>query len=129
MKRAGLLAAASMLVLLACTESASGPVTPIRADELVGRIRSGAAPLVLDVRSAAEFERGHIPGAMNIPHDQLPDRLGELQAATVDEVVVHCQSGKRAGLAQETLRANGYTNLRDLSGHWQAWTAAGLPTD
>jgi rhodanese-related sulfurtransferase len=107
-------------------EPASEAVSP---SELAARIQSDAAPLILDVRTPAEFESGHIPGAVNIPHDQLRDRLDELSASPNDEIVVHCERGGRAAAAEAVLREAGYTHVRDLSGHMRAWRAEDLPVE
>jgi rhodanese-related sulfurtransferase len=80
-------------------------------------------------RTPEEFAAGHLPGARNIPHDQLAGRLDELALAKSDEVVVHCHSGRRAAVAEQVLRDAGYTSVRDLEGHWQGWHGAGLPTE
>ncbi len=101
----------------------------ITADELQGQIEEGTAPLILDVRTAQEYLEGHVPGAVNISHDELGDRLSELDVDPGDMVVVYCGSGRRAGIAQELLGEAGFTNLRDLEGHWRAWNAAGRPTE
>lgn len=55
------------------------PILP-QAD-LVRQLEGESAPLVLDVRTEAEFAAGHVPGALNIPLDELPGRLAELNAA------------------------------------------------
>lgn len=103
--------------------------TSISATELTERIQSGSPPLVLDVRTREEFAEAHIPGAINIPHDELLTRLAELPIKKSDEVVVHCNRGWRAKQAEETLRRSGYSNVRDLAGQWQEWWAARLPTE
>lgn len=91
--------------------------------ELEARIERDAAPLILDVRSPKEFEQGHVPGAINIPHDQLAQRLEELNIQKTDEVVVYCRSGRRAANASAVLKANQFTNVRDLTGHWIEWSS------
>ena len=121
---------AASLLLGACgsnVEESAG--TLITADQLAHRIQAGSPPLVLDVRTREEYAQGHIPGAINIPHDELPTRLAELPIAKSEEVVVHCQSGGRARLAEEALRGSGYSNVLDLEGHWRGWQGAGLPTE
>ena len=124
------LTAGAWVFLAACGSGvAESAGTPISAAQLAHRIEEGSRPLVLDVRTREEFARGHIPGAINIPHDELPTRLTELPIAKSEEVVVHCQSGRRAQLAAVALRESGYSNVRDLGGHWAGWQAAGLPTD
>ena len=122
--------AAVLVLLLACGGASTSPsAEPVSGPRLADRIAAGRAPLILDVRSSAEYEAGHIPGARNIPHDALPSRLDELPAARDTEIVVHCQSGRRAGMAEAVLVEAGYTRVRDLQGHWQAWEAAGLPQE
>lgn len=125
--------AASALLVGACgaqvREPGGGAASgaTITAAELGQRIRSGPAPYILDVRTREEFESGHIPGAVNISHDELPARLAEITAAKDEEVVVYCRTGRRALIAEDALRKEGFTNVRDLRGSIQAWTAAGLP--
>ena len=118
------------LLLGACGPNVEEPPeSPIALAELFQRIEAGSSPLVLDVRTAEEYARGHIPGATNLPYDELPTRLEEISIEKSAEVIVHCQSGRRAEIAEGTLRANGYSNVRDLTGHWQGWQAAGYPTE
>jgi len=105
--------------------SQSGPAS---AAELAERIRAGTAPLVLDVRTREEYAAGHIPGALNIPHNELADRTDELRLATTDEVIVLCRSGRRAAFAEDLLIEAGYENVRDLTGHMQGWQKMGYPT-
>jgi phage shock protein E len=128
-----LLVGLMLLSAVACGEPPPSPGVSLgptmRAAELSARIQSGDAPLILDVRSQAEFEGGHIPGAIHIPHDQVAERLGELPDDRTVEIVVHCQSGKRADLAEAVLIEAGYENVRDLDGHWANWSASGLPTE
>lgn len=97
--------------------------------ELAERIEAGNAPVVLDVRTREEFDAGHIPGAVLIPHDELGPRVDELSWPRDAEIVVHCQSGRRAELAEAVLRDAGYTRVRDLDGHWQAWREGGHPVE
>ena len=68
---------------------------------------------LVDVRSAGEFAAGHLPGAVNVPVDQLRSRLGELGEKSVP-VVVYCASGARSAMAARTLKANGFASVRNL---------------
>lgn len=101
----------------------------INGEELEKRLAAGDAPVVLDVRTPAEYEAGHIPGAINIPHDQLASRLGDVPAGPGDEVVVHCQSGGRARGAEKVLEKAGFTNVRDLDGHIADWKSQERPLE
>jgi phage shock protein E len=82
---------------------------------------------VLDARTPAEFAAGHVPGAVNIPYEQVASRLGQIPKD--DLIVLYCHSGRRAGLAAEELAANGYTKLAHLEGDMQGWQKAGRPVD
>ncbi|WP_449386554.1 FAD-dependent oxidoreductase [Cellulomonas soli] len=83
-----------------------------------------ADTLVLDVRSAAEYDRGHLPEALNIPHTQVRERLEEVrEAAAGRPVSVHCQSGVRSYLATRVLIAAGF-DARNLSGGWLSLASA-----
>ena len=68
---------------------------------------------LLDVRSSVEFAAGHIHGAVNIPLQELKDRMGEVGPKT-QPVVVYCRSGQRSASAKRTLEASGYTQVFDL---------------
>ena len=122
------------LVLAACTATdddskrAAGPKS-ITVGELAEQIQISQAPLILDVRSREEYARGHIRGALNIPHNQLGNRLSEIDAAKTDEIVVLCRSGQRAGVAEKVLIEAGYSDVRDLDGHMNAWVSGGYPIE
>lgn len=98
-------------------------VAPAAVAELSAR---ADAPLILDVRSQAEYEAGHVPGAVLIPHDQLASRLSELDRERW--VLVYCKSGRRAGLAEEVLVKNGF-DVRQIEGSWNRWSAEGRPVE
>ncbi|NNK49395.1 MAG: rhodanese-like domain-containing protein [Gemmatimonadetes bacterium] len=96
-------------------------------DELIARMEEPEVPMILDVRSPKEYAEGHIPGAVNIPYDQLPDRIGELDEYRETGLVVYCRTGRRAGIAEETLDQAGFGLVWDLQGHMVAWQAGDYP--
>jgi rhodanese-related sulfurtransferase len=98
--------------------------TTISAAELRELMASGEAPSLLDVRTTGEFDSVHIPGAFNVPLDQLPQFRGEI-ATIPSNMVLVCQSGNRAGKACTELLGAGMANVRVLEGGMQAWEAAG----
>ena len=55
-----------------------------------------SSPVILDVRTPEEYAAGHVPGAINIPHDQVRARLAEIDSAKDQPIVVYCRSGRRA---------------------------------
>ena len=97
-------------------------VGTLEATQLINR---GA--LLLDVRSADEFRRGHIAGARNIPTEQVAARAGEIGKYKSGPVVVVCASGARSAAACAALRKQGYEQVMNLRGGVGAWEAAGLP--
>ena len=124
----GALALAAVWVFaVACDDADRPPI--IEPAELATRLETGDAPFILDVRSPEEFAAGHLPGAVNVPHLEIEARLSELPSDQSTEIVVHCKSGKRASYAEETLAAAGYTNLRDLAGHYEGWRRADRPIE
>jgi hydroxyacylglutathione hydrolase len=82
---------------------------------------------VLDVRTPQEFAAGHVPGAVNVPHDELPSRLAEVPRDK--DVVLYCRSGRRSALAADVLAANGYTRVSHLEGDMNAWVERGRPIE
>lgn len=101
----------------------------IDAAELATRIRSGAAPVLLDVREPEEFvgELGHIEGSLLVPLDALEHRLPKLLGYHDREVVVVCRAGARSASAGAILRRAGFARVLNLSGGMLQWHHAGLP--
>ena len=87
-------------------------------DQLDSEVQRGVK--ILDVRTQAEFDRGHIPGAILAPVDELRDRLDEL---TGNEYVVHCAVGQRAHTAIQILKSRGI-KASNLSGGYTTWKFA-----
>lgn len=102
----------------------AGPVmTPFEATELINRKHAG----VLDVRSPEEFKTGHLPNAVNIPLDQLQNRVDEIKRFKTKPLVVVCARGIRSAKAVKILEKAGYENAHSLSGGMEKWKADGLP--
>jgi rhodanese-related sulfurtransferase len=78
----------------------------------------------IDVRSPTEFAAGHIPGAINVPMDEIESRLGDLRPGC--STVLVCQAGKRASITRGLLSGR-VDDLYVLRGGTDAWVAAGLP--
>jgi phage shock protein E len=120
-----LLSLLGALVLAACGSQTSSPAT-IDATALNGRIVAGTAPLIVDVRTPAEYAAGHVPGAVNIPYDQMDARADEIIAHKDKDVVLYCRSGRRSGIAANTLAAKGFTKLALLEGDMPGWERDGF---
>jgi rhodanese-related sulfurtransferase len=119
------------ILVLACTGMArADDFTLIEPQALAERLESADPQLlILDVRSAAEFDAGHIPGAVNIPHDAIASRMSELGPAGARDVVVYCRSGRRAALALATLKEAGFSRLFHLDGDYLRWSEETRPSD
>jgi len=89
---------------------------------------AGAVPILVDVRTAEEYAAGHVPGAVNIPVDQVASRLAELEPHRSGEVWVICQSGRRSAQASEVLAGAGFRPV-DVTGGTGGWKAAGFPVE
>ncbi len=101
----------------------------ITQQNLLEKIDSGVVPLILDVRTSSEYRAGHVPQAINIPHNQLAGRLVELLDAKDREIVTYCERGPRAGFAESILREAGFSTVHHLEGDMYAWRKNGLPIE
>lgn len=114
--------AAVLAVVIAAADWADEPAV-IEPQSLAERVASADTQLlVLDVRSAAEFNEGHIPGAINIPFDAIGDRIAELGPPGQRDVVVYCRSGRRSAIALTTLKEAGFSRLFHLEGDYLRWS-------
>ncbi len=93
----------------------AGPGDPAIARQAWPMIEAGA--LLIDVRSAEEYQDGHIEGAINIPHDQTSDLIVAIGADKQRPVVVYCRSGNRSSMAKAELVAKGYSGVYDATGY------------
>jgi rhodanese-related sulfurtransferase len=109
-------------------EPAAAPLAQVTPKVLELRLGDPGV-VVLDVRTAEEFAAGHVPGAVNLPHDQVESRLAELADAKDKEVVLYCRSGRRAQMAADVLAKAGFTRLSHLEGDYPGWSEAGLPVE
>ena len=98
----------------------------------------GPSTLLIDIREAPEYERGHIPGAILSPRGLLEFEIHRLVDGTSTdpgvapedrEIVLYCGTGGRSALAAATLNAMGYRNVQSMAGGIVAWAAAQLPID
>lgn len=104
-------------------------VPDISQEGLLQSLKSAEAPLVLDVRTPDEYKQGHVPGAVNIPHTEVANRLAELGNKKDRNMVLYCEKGGRAAKAADVLMKEGFTNLKHLTGDMSAWRDKDLPTE
>jgi hydroxyacylglutathione hydrolase len=101
-------------------------VEQVSPSEVQRRVAAGQAK-VIDVRSAAEWNAGHLANTPNIHLGYLMDRLAEVPQGT--QVVLQCQGGGRSNIGAGLLQAAGIKNVANMDGGFDAWEAAGLPTE
>lgn len=130
-----------LLLLLACASSPPAPTAPaapsapaaaapapIREESVaeLAAARAAAGVTLIDVRTPGEFAGGHVPGAVNIPLDEIAGRLGELPEA--GDIHLICAAGGRSGKATAMLTEKGRSAI-NVAGGTNAWIAAGLPIE
>ena len=94
--------------------------------EVTALINHGNA-LLVDVRGASDFEKGHIAGSKNVQMTQFDPENKQLAPAKSLPVVMVCKVGQTASFAARRLRKAGFTDVAVLEGGIQAWQAADLP--
>ncbi len=107
------IAPAVLAPALAAAEGAAAAVKPGRVDGATAKSLAAAGAKVVDVRTAEEFASGHVPGAINIPYDQIARRASEIGPPST-QVVLYCRTGRRSGIAVEALQKAGFEKLYDF---------------
>ncbi len=87
--------------------------------ELKAKINQAEQLTIIDVRETDEVAQGMIAGAIHIPLRELPARLSDIPQTA--PIILVCRSGNRSGKAYEYLAANGFLNLRNMSGGMLEW--------
>jgi rhodanese-related sulfurtransferase len=114
-----------ILVLLAINLAMGekGNVDPLGAISLINHQDA----VVVDVRPAADFSKGHIINSMNIPMNSFPKQISTLERHKERPIVVTCRSGGQSSQACAELRKHGFANVLNLRGGILGWQSASLP--
>ena len=107
----------------------SADPTEISKEQLKEWMDHEADVCILDVRSKEEFDSGHIPKAMNINYTEISSRLDELNPYRNHKIVLYCRTGRRARIAEKTLKDAGFSDIYHLAGNMPGWREAGLPIE
>jgi rhodanese-related sulfurtransferase len=95
-------------------------------------VDTGSA-VIIDARSVAEYDEGHLPGSINIPHDRIPEFMETLNNdVPMDaDVICYCQGPDCdfSDLLATELKVMGYQKVSVFHGGWEQWTGAGYPTE
>ena len=114
---------------VALVDRARAAISETDAETVRDRLERGDDLVLVDVREADEWARGHLAGARHIARGVL-ERDAEAALPALDTpVVLYCGGGYRSALAARSLGEMGYTNVSSMDGGWRAWTAAGYPTE
>jgi phage shock protein E len=123
-----------LLVAAACSSGSSGHeprTTAVTAglpaagvvDGKTGAALAAAGARVVDVRTPQEYAAGHVPGAVNIPFDEISRRAGEVGDPEAP-VVLYCRSGRRSSIAADSLRRLGFEKIYDAQ-RYDRWPLGG----
>ncbi len=113
-----------LLVFSELRRKASGLIN-VEAGDAVKLINNDA--VVIDIRSADAFARGHIVNARNIPSDELDGRLEQLNQHKNTPIIAVCDNGITSTRAVNTLRSAGFESVYGLKGGMNSWSQSGLP--
>ena len=98
----------------------------ISPQQLINKVNKEQA-MVVDLRDSAEFQRGHIVDAVNIPHAKLKDQLQLLESHRDKTVVLVCKMGQHSGACGKLLAAEGFSQINRLRGGMMEWQNMQLP--
>jgi rhodanese-related sulfurtransferase len=124
-----LMSALGVVAVLLIVNEMSGAITgekrlsPLEAVRLI----NDRAALVLDVRTVADYKRGHILNALNVPQTKLHERIGELGKDHSRPIVVYCALGGVAAQATHQIKKAGFSEVYPLKGGLNNWLGASLP--
>lgn len=118
-------------------EQARSRVTQISPLDAKARLDRGDVDLFLDVREAHEWRKGHIPGALRVALDEVPDKADPAASSAQEDltgrvdgnIIVYCATGVRSVIGAYLLQNLGYRHVTSLAGGIQGWQEAGNPVE
>ncbi|MFT3928856.1 MAG: rhodanese-like domain-containing protein [Spongiibacteraceae bacterium] len=119
----GALVVAVILLIFHESRRAGATVTPQQLTNLVNQQQA----TVIDLRDQAEFRKGHIVDAINIPYAKLNERVGELENLRERPLILVCKLGQYSSAAGKQLMQQGFKQVYRLSGGISEWQGAQLP--
>ena len=118
-----------VLALLFCSFTTITAQTKVEVNskQLNSMLQKDKKWIVLDVRSAEEFNSGHIKGALNIDIRQ-PDAFSKIDKLNKNaKYIVHCRTNHRSGMAVEHMMQSGFKNIYQMMDGWSGWLTNNLP--
>ena len=111
-------AALTVILLTACGQNHNQEMTymNITAEEAKEIMDTQQGYVILDVRAQEEYDQGHIPGAIVIPHEEITEKAEAVLPDKNQLILVYCRSGRRSKIAADAMVELGYTNIREFGG-------------
>ena len=116
----GAVAIVAVVVIAMAFRPAGAKVENVDAAGVQSAIDAGAQ--IIDVRTAGEYQLGHIPGAVNVPVDQVPGAAESWDKNAT--YVVYCATGSRSASAVATMQSMGFLDIKHFAAGIQAWNGA-----
>ena len=114
--------------LASLLENLKNPHDTIRVKDLHEQLGTQQQPLIVDIRIPKDYEEAHIPGAVNIPEEEIPNRMDDLPDDRDAPIVTVCNIGKFSKHATLYLKSKGYRNVRSAKGGLNEWVRKGYST-
>lgn len=125
----GLFAALGAIIVLLIANEVHGNLTGGKRLSVPEAIRliNDKDPIVLDVRTPADFKKGHLLNARNTPLAKLDEHVGQLAKDKARPLLIYCALGSSSVAAAEKLRTQGFSEAYPLRGGLNAWITANMP--
>ena len=113
-------------LLLLFPQALSGGVIMINVKNAV-LLMNREACTIIDVRSEEKFNVGHIPNAVNMPYNKLPEMVDKLKKQPKKTILVYCGSGNSSGKAMKLLNQKEFESVMSIEGGFSEWVKSQLP--
>ena len=113
-------------LLLLFPQALSGGVIRIKVENAV-LLMNREACVIIDVRDEKKFNVGHIPNAVNIPYNKLPEMVDKLKKQPKKTILVYCGSGNSSGKAMKLLNQKEFESVMSIEGGFSEWVKSQLP--
>ena len=113
-------------LLLLFPQALSGGVRMINVKNSV-LLMNREACTIIDVRSEEKFNAGHIPNAVNIPYNKLPEMVDKLKKQPKKTILIYCGSGNSSGKAMKLLNQKEFESVMSIEGGFSEWVKSQLP--
>ena len=114
---------------LRIVDEARARIREVSIDDVEHLHARGASFILVDVREAEEWARGHLPGARHVCKGIIERDIETVVPDRNAHLVLYCGGGFRSALAADALQRMGYTRVESMAGGWRAWTEAGKLVD